>query len=525
MILAPMLLAAVVAGIYLVWDPASADLAAQTFRADLWSREGFAVWSNAWYSGHHLPGYSLLFPPLASLTSPQVVGAASAVVSAGLFGALANHAYGARARLGALWFAMAAATSLLTGRITFALGVALGLAALLAVQRRRCVVGAALGVLTAAASPVAGLFLAIAGAAVAIAQRREPKRGVRVAGVATALGALAAIAGMVLAFPVDGVEPFVFSAFWSVPIVCAVALLLLPGDERVLRWGVGLYALAVLALFVFDTAVGGNATRLGALFAGPVMALALAGRRPLALALIAVPLLVWQWSPAVRDVADADGDPSVDRAFHTPLLEELDSLTVGAPTRVQLLPTRNRWEAVHVAPEVPLARGWLRQAESNDFDLFEGNLTPDAYLEWLRERAVSYVAVPLGVELDYLAEDEAALIDAGLPYLDLVWESPEWRLYAVTEQAPFVSTPEAPLEPTADARLAALGPDSFELTADDPGSYLVRVHYTRYWNVVEGMACVAPEGEWTRVDVQVPSVVHVKAEFGLDALFGTRDGC
>ena len=66
MVAVPMLLAAVLGGIYLAFDPPSADLAAQTFRADFFDAHGFAVWSNSWYSGVHLPGYSLLYPPLGA---------------------------------------------------------------------------------------------------------------------------------------------------------------------------------------------------------------------------------------------------------------------------------------------------------------------------------------------------------------------------------------------------------------------------------------------------------------------------
>lgn len=526
MILAPMLVAAVAAGIYLATDPPSADLAAQTFRADLWSAHGFSVWSNAWYGGHHLPGYSLLFPPLAAWLTPQIIGALAAVSAAGLFAAIAARAYGARARLGVIWFAVATATMLLSGRLTFALGVALALAALLAVQRHRWGVGAVLGLLTAFASPVAALFLALAGATVAVAERRARRRGARVAATATATAALGGIAALAVAFPLGGVEPFVASAFWTVPAFGVAALLLIPREQRVLRWGVGFYVLMVVALFAFDTPVGGNATRLGALFAGPVMALGLVGRRPVALALLALPLLAWQWGPAIRDVSDASGDPSVDRAFHQPLIEQLDRLVAGAPVRVHVLPTRNRWEAVHVASNYPLARGWLRQAESDDFDLFDGGeLTPEAHLAWLQERAVSYVAVPLGPELDYLADDEAELIASGVDYLDPVWESADWRLYRVTEPGPLVSTPAAPLVPAADARLADLASDSFELTADRAGTYLVRVHHTPYWRVTQGDACVAEADGWTLVEVEAPSVVRVEAQFSLGAALGAGEGC
>lgn len=517
MILAPMLVATALAAVYLIWDPPSADLAAQTFRADLFADEGFAVWSNAWYAGHHLPGYSVVFPPLAAWFSPQLVGAIAAVTSAGLFGAIAGRRWGPRAGLGVMWFAAASAVHLLTGRLTFALGVALGLAALLALQRERGLAAAALAALTALTSPVAGLFLGIAGTAVAIARR--PSVGSRAESF-RALGAGAAsfatIAALVLTFPVEGIEPFVGSAFWPVVALCAGALLLLPGDERALRWGALLYGLAAVVIFVIDNAVGGNMARLGALFGGPLAAVALAGRRPLALAVVAVPLLAWQLAAPVRDASDAAGDPSAEQSFHEPLLQELDARVERAPARIHVVPTRNRWEAVHVAERYPLARGWLRQAESDDFDLFqEGNLTPDAYLDWLRERAVSRVAVPRGVDLDYLAEDEAALIADGLPYLDLVWESAGWRLYRVDAPVSFVSEIDAPNAPASDARLASLGPESFELTAGDEGSYLVRVRWTRYWEVVNGAACIEPKGEWTRVNVFEPSLVEVRARFSL----------
>jgi hypothetical protein len=526
MILAPMLLAAALGGVYLAWEPQSADLAAQTFRADLFDAHGFQLWSNAWYSGFHVPGYSLLFPPLGAWLGVRLVGVLAAVASAGLFGALAHERYGERARVGIMWFAAATATNLLTGRITFALGVAVGLAALLALQRGRSWLAAALAVLTVLASPVAGLFLAIAGAAVTIACRPAAAgRRAWTGGAMMAAGAIGALAAIGLAFPNGGVEPFVTSTFQNVPLFALAALIVLPGDERILRWGVGLYALLVIALFAFDTAVGGNVTRLGALFAGPVLAVSLWARRPVALAVLALPLLWWQVSPAVRDVADAEGDPSVEASFHQPLVDELDRLTVGAPARVHVLPTRNRWESVYVAGSYPLARGWMRQAESDDFDLFQDhNLTPQAYLSWLRERAVSYVAVPLGVDLDYLADDEAALVGSGLAYLDLVWETQDWRLYAVESPAPLVTSADAPGPPAADARLAELGPDSFDLTADAPGAYLVRMRYTRYWDAGEG-ACVEDDGDWTVIRVSSPGLIHVRARFALDALIGAGDQC
>ena len=96
------------------------------------------------------------------------------MASAALFEPLARGYFGAeRARWGAIWFGVGTATLLFTSRLPFAIGVALGLAALLALQRRRYALAVVFAVLCPLGSPVAGLFLAMAGVAFAIAAGRD----------------------------------------------------------------------------------------------------------------------------------------------------------------------------------------------------------------------------------------------------------------------------------------------------------------------------------------------------------------
>src|SRR5215208_609251 len=163
-----LLVAAALAAAYVAWQPPSADLFAQTFRSDLFASHGFVIWDNSWYDGLYVPSYSLLFPPLGALLGPAVVGALAAVASAGLFALLARDRYGDRAWLGSTWFGFASASMLFSGRLTFALGIAVGLAALVAAQRRRLWLAGALAALTSFASPVAGLFVAIVGRALSV---------------------------------------------------------------------------------------------------------------------------------------------------------------------------------------------------------------------------------------------------------------------------------------------------------------------------------------------------------------------
>ena len=511
-----MALAAAGAVAYLIVQPSSLDLAAQAFRADLFDLHGFLLWNNYWYGGHYLLTYSVLFPPLGALLGVRVVGALAVVATAVLFGVIAYRRFGDRAWIATAWLGAATVTMLMANRLTFALGTAIGLGALLAVQRGRPVVAGMLAALSGLGSPVAAIFVALSGAALGVTGQRR-------IGAILIAASLAPIAILGLAFPASGYFPFVVSAFIPVPIFAAAALVLLPPQERVLRVGVVLYAVMCLVLFIFHTQIGANAARLGSLFGGPVLALGLAGRRPIALAVCALPLVYWQWSAPVRDLAAGWGDPSVTARYYQPLINHLHAQTVGHPVRIEIPPTRNRFEAEYVAREFPLARGWLRQSESGDFDLFTGdNLTAAAYSAWLQDHGVSYVALS-DADPDYLAKDEDQLIRSGLPYLHEVWSNEHWRLFRVDGAVGLTSPAGDPAVPSGKHnRLTQVGASSFDFTATKTSSYLVRIHYTPYWTVTAGDACVARDGDWTRLDVRSPGTVEVAARFSLGGL-GRRD--
>ena len=497
-LLIPCLVAALGAVAYLLVAPPSADLAAQEYRAEL----GLGVWNNGWYAGHHTPGYSVLFPPLAGALGVRSAGALAAVAAAALFAALAQRHWGATrgAAAAAVWFAAGTSAVLLTGRLTFLLGVAIGVGALLALAHERRAPTAALAALTTLASPVAGLFVALAAVAWALADRRRRA----VTGAAIALAALAPTAVLFVLFPQGGSEPFVASAFWPALAGALLVAALLPSAERTLRIAALLYTVALAAAFAVATPLGGNASRLGALAAGPVVLGALAGRRrPVLLAALALPLAYWPLYPAVRDVARASGDPSLHAGYYAPLLEYLQSRPAQGGFRVEIPFTENHWEARHVAPRIALARGWERQLDRRYGALFyDGRLDAARYRAWLDERAVAYVAVP-DVALDYAGRDEARLIAGGLPYLREAWRDEHWRVLAVRE-------PKALAEGGATARLGAGG--AVRLRATRRGDVVVRVHHTRWWRVTAGRACVsaAPGGN-TRVRVLVPGTVRLQA--------------
>jgi hypothetical protein len=508
----PAAVSAALAGLWLLFAPATPDLAAQVYRTGLFEQHGFTLFNAQWYAGHHTPGYSLLFPPLAALVGPRVLGAIAAVVSAALFAKIAHDHWGTRARAGSYWFAAATATDLFIGRLTFALGVTFALGAVLALRRRRRGLAAVFAVATTASSPVAGLFLAMGAGAYVIAQGRaegaEPAWR-RAAGLGIAAAAFTPALALAVAFPEGGSQPF---GFWAAAAVVAAALVtyrLLPRAERTLRTGALLYALATVAAFAVATPMGSNATRLAAMFAGPVLVCALVGRvSPRVLVAAALPLLVYQWWGPIRETEKGATDPSSELAFYQPLLDFLEP-RADAATRVEIPFTQMHWESVHVARRYPLARGWEAQLDVKYNPLFrkDGELTAERYHHWLRENGVRYVAVP-DVALDPAAEQEHALIEQGLPFLKQVYVDPHWRVYAVEGARSLTRTGSG-------ARVRRIGPTSFTLDAERPGPVLVRVRWTPYWRVTNGSACVerAESGDWTLVDAERAGTIRVAAEF------------
>lgn len=507
---APPGLAAVAALAFALAGVHPVDLAAGTFRAELFGAEGFTVWNGQWYAGHHTPSYSLLFPPLAAAAGPAVVGALAAIGSAALFEPLARRHFGAPARYGAAWFGLGIGAMLFTGRMPFALGVAIGMGALMARQRGRTGAAVVLAALCSLASPVAGLFAAIAAAGHAIAERSVPS-------AAVVAGALAPPLVLSAAFPYAGRQPFFATELAWLLFAAAAVWVLVPARERTVRTGALLYAAAGIAAYLVPTPLGNNVTRLGPLVAAPLILCALGApadrsrRRAVTVAtVVCLPLLAFSQAwPAYRDAAKVNGDPAAQRSYYEPLAAFLERAG-GPPGRVEIPFTRAHWESAAVAGRFPLARGWERQLEIERFPIFYGRapLTAASYGRWLSENGVRWVAVP-DAKLDFSGLPERQLIDTGLPYLELRWRSAHWRVYEHTGDWAL-----AVPDPGARIALTELGASGFALDVDRPGGALVRVYWTPYWRAPGACVERAPGG-WTRVTATRPGTVRVRADFSL----------
>jgi hypothetical protein len=522
-------LAAALVLIWLLVDPRTPDLAAQVYRVGLFDHLSFAVWDEHWYAGHALPGYSLLFGPLASLLGMRVLAASSVLVSVALFERLVLGVYGRPAHWGAVWFAVAAVSDVWIGRLTFALGVTFAIAAVFALVRGRPRWASLLAALCAAASPVAGVLLGLAALTYALA-RRSP-RALMVLGVPAAL----VVVALALMFGEGGFEPFPTTSFAATALFTLAFLWALPPEQRLLRTGGVLYLLTCGLALVVHTPMGSNVERYAVLLAGPLLLCALAGSsRPVSMArrasgrrsaftlpahrrfqrcrrsVVLLPLAVFVlWGP-VRETVAVTGNESTSASYYAPVLSFLAGHG-GALERVEVPLTRSHWEAALLAPSVSLARGWEKQLDERyDKVLLSKALTAGAYDRWLHEEAVSYVALP-DTPLDPSSAREGTLIKGGLPYLRLVFTSRHWWIYRVLDPTPLVAGP---------GTLTSLSSDSFVLRAS-PGRFLVHIHYTRYWIITAGSGCVAEaSGGWTAVTTSAAGEVRVAARFSLARALG-----
>jgi hypothetical protein len=512
----PVTVAAAFAAAYVIASPPSLDLAAHLFRAHLFTRNPFGIWNNYWYDGHHIVGYSLLFPAVSALLTPQIAAALAATATAALFEPLARRHFGQRSLLGSTLFAAATAINLFTGRLAFAFGALPALAAITALDRRKTLLACLCAVITALSSPVAALFVAIAAAAYALGDpevTKHPKRALP--GVATALAALIPVAFLALAFPEGGVEPFAFSAFWPIPLLAIGALLVTRNTKPTLRAGIALYALATIASYLIPSAVGSNAARLGTWLAAPLAALILWRRKPVLLAAIALPLLYLGWHAPIRDLVTANSDPSNSAGYYKPLINFLERQP-GQPFRVEVPFTSFHWEAYALASRFPIARGWERQLDIKDNALFyDGRLTAQSYERWLHANAIRYVAVA-SAPSDYAGRAEKRLIAGGLRYLHEVMHTATWRVYAVANPTPIAQ---------GAATLIELGPDWLTLNARRPGTVLLRIHFTPYWEITSGSGCVEPARGFTRLMLRKPGTIKLQAVFSFARINASSPRC
>lgn len=496
------------------------DLAAQNSWAQFAVRHPGTPYSLFWFGGMDVGSYSVLSPPLMALVGVRTLAAASGLISTWLLAALLVRTTRKAPTWPALIGALALWANVVSGRATFALGVASALGTLLVLVGQHTpkwrLVAAGVGTgLTVLFSPVAGLFLLVAGAGFLL--DRQWARGLVLA-IPTGV-----VGGLVSAlFPSHGQQPMGAERVILPALAGIVVALAAPRDWRVLRAGGAVYAFGVVLTWLIPSPVGTNVERLGALFGAPVLLaiwferrrrgpqparslLRVGGDASIRTRFCAAGLamcVIWTAVATARDALAHTEVPPWSR--HTAgVIAELDRL--GAYRgRVEVVPTGSHREAPVFAQYFQSVRGWNRQLDMERGRLFYAeDLDEATYRAWLDEWAVGYVILPHAPPDGY-ARTEAALIRSGRlgSWLKPVWNDDYWTVFRVQDAVPLATAP---------AEVIRAGDADIVLNMPHPGTVTVRAAYS-HWLYAEG-ACVRESGPWIELTAPRPGVYRITSSY------------
>ncbi|MPY61865.1 DUF2029 domain-containing protein, partial [Streptomyces spongiae] len=536
---------------YAVWAlllaTGGGDLAAQEAWAGFAARYGDSAYNLFWYGGMHTANYSVISPYVMAAFGVRTVSVFSGLAASWAAAVLVLRA-GVRAPVGpALLASLALWCNVASGRTTFALGVAFGLVAcVLLTGERRAALASVCAALATLASPVAGLFLAVVGAAFLVV-----RDGVRAAVLLVPPALVVAVT--TLLFPFAGEQLMPAGRIWAPALLGLAVTALAPRTWRVARWSGVVYAVGTVLTYLVPSPIGTNVERFAALFAPAALCAVLTtsqvptvletpaigsgvpatrrangvslGRRIQLLprsfspgrirratrlrraTLLAALLfsLVWVGAKTLADLRVTTPVPAW-AADTRPVTRALRGLGADR-ARVEVVPARNHREASGFAPYVNLARGWNRQLDMERARLFyDGTFSAVTYRAWLDHWAVGFVVLPLA-EPDGYAEAEARLVREDRPdWLEPVWQDAHWRVYRVRDAVPLVPAPATVVRSTSAA---------VDVRVPRPGAVIIRVAYSPWLRAEDG--CLTRDGDFTRLTATRPGEYRISSEYGLSS--------
>jgi hypothetical protein len=491
--------AALNAAAFLVLRPDVNDLWAARARASAVQHGvGLTYWFS-WFGGGSTPGnYSLLTPYVSAWTTAEVLGAVSAVAIPVLVAVLLRGT--AHPVAGTALAAYTAGVNLWSGRVPFLFGMAFAVGVLIAVRHRAQVATILLTLLSIAASPVTGAFVAMGLSRVFVSHRDYR----RISAVAMGTAGVGLITVGVI-FGAPGPQPF--SAALRVEIVTGLLLLLLPRPPVWLRTTIWLSLIAAVLLSVVPNGMGSNFARL-VWFCLPVAVMALSQFRVWILTLVVLPLLVAGTTGTITDLRNA-GKPISTVAYYRPLADKLDTIKDLDRYRVEVVNHGAHAAYDALLGHAMLARGWVTQeVRALNAAVLSHSLDATTYKVWLDNNAVGYVALPAITVQHYWEYD---LVLAGnLPYLKLIWQSDDWKLFRVVNPTPVVAAP-AVIDTSSQSQMTVDVPCACDIN--------IRVRWSKFLSAAEpatGTAAqVSDDGSgWTRLTTRKPGIYVLRGTIG-----------
>jgi hypothetical protein len=493
----------------------SGDMAAQYAWTDFIKAHPSASYNLSWYGGMHPASYSILSPYIMAVLGVRTTAVIAGTLSATVGAMLLMRRGVPRPMLPALWTTFALWCDVVSGRVTFALGMLFAMLATLLLfpaepggrgRSPRLATATLMAALATMCSPVAGLFLLVIAAALFLTGRR-------VDSYVLAAAPPLVVAATSLLFPFYGVQPFSWY-FAAIPLATAIVIaLVVPKGWRTVRTASWVYAVGTALTYAIPSPIGSNVERMALLFGGTVLLVVAMGstlgvRRTVLLWLAFAGVAGWQIAKPIVDQVTTSHAAAPDQ-HAAPLISEL--LKVKADRgRVEVVPMRSHWEASGLAPHVNLARGWNRQADVERNPLFyDGTLTADTYRAWLQRWSVNFVVLPVD-EPDGAGVAESKIVASDPAWLQPVWEDPNWKVYRVSGADPMADPP---------AVVDQAGPAELIVTMPTTGSVVLRIP----WSPVLGIegatdnkhGCLVKDGDWVRLYAPAPGTYRIGGSYAL----------
>ncbi len=508
-----LLLATSIALVVIYLAPPGVDRPAHLFQLSLFAKHGLVLWDNYWYlGGYSFIGYSLLFYPLASVFSIYPL-----VLFSMLVGLWATF-WILRRKLAGSWLipwlviSITWPLELLSGAYPYIFGQAIVAVAIALLVRTTGsessgegpsrlnslvpVLFLLLAIAIWATSPLDLYFLDLFVIAVwidrVIGWFSADRRGVDhqrmrqflanrllVDKYLIALAAVSILEVLVtFAFPSGAYYPFWWTDLVEALIFVGILWVWLAKvDERKVKVFLSVFTASCLLVFFVRSELGANATRISDISLLILAALYFRYREELSFKLSVVVMIYaafWGSQTVISAPFDRSARPQSSSNYWKPAISFLKN-HLKAGQRVEVVDSASHFGDYFLpASSIPIVRGWFRQDDfpTNEL-LYQGGLSAQSYLSWLRESAVSYVLLP-GGPYDFSSSEEAkvvTMLGRSSNCLHQVFTQKNLSIYRVCDQRYIVP----------GARVVSFGVNTIAVLFSHPGNYRLSLHFTPYF--------------------------------------------
>lgn len=247
--------------------------------------------------------------------------------------------------------------------------------------------------------------------------------------------------------------------------------------------------------------IGNNSGRFFMVFGLPLLLLLRHTRlrRPFRYGELAIiPIVLFsllQVGTATSHFLNAVERPQTTRAYFAPALAAAKDL-YDPDYRFHVVALRRHWEALYF-PEAghPITRGWYRQADAIHNGLFYTPYDAAEYAAWLRSMGVEYIFSPVEGPLDPWSSREARLLENSRAFA-FVEQTGAWRIYRLLDAEPILvpdpALPAAAGGAPGEGTISFFGHERIMFSVTRPGTYWLKVTSSPYWELEGGPGTVVP---------------------------------